>query len=217
MCPNGNADLTRSLIINSAIQIISQGGLSALTAGKLIDQAGISKGGLYHHFRTMQEVEVEVLERLLQNLTMEVNGYPDPKTQEEFLESVEKMMFDYLLKNAENAKALFAFMSEAANNPKVKVLLRTLSDDLVLNWQRQLSILSPAVSTASLNNTAQIISTIHIGLMTRFFITEDQTSLKHYWSGCRGLLEGLLGVSGSTRYEQTSDKALLGLAVSNIN
>lgn len=217
MCPNGNADLTRSLIVNSAIQIISQGGLSALTAGRLIEQAGISKGGLYHHFRTMQEVEIEVLERLLHSLTMEVNGYPDPKTHEEFLESLEQMMFDYLLKNVENAKALFAFMSEAANNPKVKVLLRTLSDDLVLNWQRQLSALSPAVSAASLNNTAQIISTIHIGLMTRFFITEDQTSLKLYWRGCKGLLEGLLGITGQTQYEQTSDKVLPGLSVAHIN
>ncbi|MGB0203693.1 MAG: hypothetical protein ACPF9K_01445 [Neptuniibacter sp.] len=165
----------------------------------------------------MQEVEIEVLERLLHSLTMEVNGYPDPKTHEEFLESLEQMMFDYLLKNVENAKALFAFMSEAANNPKVKVLLRTLSDDLVLNWQRQLSALSPAVSAASLNNTAQIISTIHIGLMTRFFITEDQTSLKLYWRGCKGLLEGLLGITGQTQYEQTSDKVLPGLSVAHIN
>lgn len=217
MCPNGNADLTRSLIVNSAIQIISQGGLSALTAGRLIEQAGISKGGLYHHFRTMQEVEVEVLERLLQNLSMEVNGYPDPKTHIEFLELLEKMMFDNLLKDAENAKALFAFMSEAANNPKVKVLLRTLSDDLVLNWQRQLSILSPAVSTASLNNTAQIISTIHIGLMTRFFITEDQTSLKQYWRGCKGLLEGLLGIANTAQLEQSTDSALPNLFTANLN
>lgn len=215
MCPNGNADLTRSLIINSAIQIIGQDGLSALTAGRLIEQAGISKGGLYHHFRTMQEVEIEVLERLLQNLTMEVNGYPDPASHEEFLVSLEKMLFDYLIDNAENSRALFAFMSEAAYNPKVKVLLRNLSDDLLLNWQRQLAILSPAVSAASLNNTAQIISTVHIGLMTRFFITEDQTSLKLYWRGCKGMLEGLLGIVHG--YEKPAGKVVQELMTGTVS
>ena len=57
MCPNGNADLTRSLILKSATEIISTDGLSALTAGRLITQADISKGGLYHHFKTMWKMK----------------------------------------------------------------------------------------------------------------------------------------------------------------
>ncbi|MGH1462171.1 MAG: TetR/AcrR family transcriptional regulator [Neptuniibacter sp.] len=217
MCPNGNADLTRSLIINSAVQIISQSGLSALTAGKLIDHAGISKGGLYHHFRTMQEVEIEVLERILQNLTLEVHSYPDPTTHAEFLDQIEQMLFDHLLQNSEYSRALFAFMSEAANNPKVKVLLRNLSDDFVLNWQRQLSALNPGASVASLHNTAQIISTIHIGLTSRFFLTEDQTCLKLYWRGCRGILSDLLGIAHVHSYDEQPENSVPKLVPANVN
>jgi AcrR family transcriptional regulator len=194
MCPNGNADLTRSLIINSAIQIISQDGLSALTAGRLIDQAGISKGGLYHHFRTMQEVEVEVLERLLQSITLSISAYPAPETAVEFLNLVEKEIFSHFVADNEYARALYAYISEAANNSTVKVLLRTLNDDLTLHRRQQLTAICPAFAPATLGNVVQIIATMQLGLMSRYFITDDITSLKSYWRGCRGVLADLLHI-----------------------
>lgn len=194
MCPNGNADLTRSLIINSAVQIISQDGLCALTAGRLINQAGISKGGLYHHFRTMQEVEIEVLERLLQNVTISINAYASPTTRLEFLDHIEREFFEHFVIDSEYSRALYAYISEVANNAKVKILLRSFSDELSLNRQKQLSAVSPALSPAALSNIVQIISTMQMGLMTRFFITDDLTSLKNYWRGCRGVLAELLSI-----------------------
>lgn len=194
MCPNGNADLTRSLIINSAIQIISQNGLSALTAGRLINQAGISKGGLYHHFRTMQEVEIEVLERLIQNVTISINAYASPTTPSEFMDLIERELFEHFVVDTTDSRALYAFVSEAANNGKVKVLLRRLSDELSFSRRKQLAAVSPALSPATSSNVVQIIATMQMGLMTRFFITDDITSLKNYWRGCRGVLAELLHI-----------------------
>lgn len=205
MCPNGNADLTRSLIINSAIQIISQNGLSALTAGRLIDQAGISKGGLYHHFRTMQEVEVEVLERIMQNISLSINAYPSPETPMEFLDLVEQELFSHFVTDSEYARALYAYMSEAANNAKIKVLLRTLTDDLTLHRRQQLTAACPAFAPATLCNVVQVIATMQMGLMARYFISDDITSLKNYWRGCRGALSELLHIENRYTPEEHVD------------
>ena len=195
MCPNGNADLTRSLILNSAIQIISKDGLSALTAGRLIEQADISKGGLYHHFRTMKEVEAEVLDRLLQNLSLQISAYSKPQSKADFLDLIEKELFECFIVGTDSSRALFAFLSEAVNNNTVQVMLRRMMDDISLQRLQQLMAVSTGVHHATLHNTVQIISTMQMGLMTRYFIAEDITSLKNYWRGCRGVLEELLGMT----------------------
>ncbi len=195
MCPNGNADLTRSLILNSAIQIISKDGLSALTAGRLIEQADISKGGLYHHFRTMKEVEAEVLERLLHNLSLQISSYSKPQSKADFLDLIEKELFECFIVGTDSSRALFAFLSEAVNNNTVQVMLRRMMDDISLQRLQQLMAVSTGVTHATLHNTVQIISTMQMGLMTRYFIAEDITSLKNYWKGCRGVLEELLGMT----------------------
>lgn len=194
MCPNGNADLTRSLILSAAIKIISKDGLDALTAGRLIGEAGISKGGLYHHFRTMAEVETEVLELLTQNLSLKISAYPTPKTKEEFLDIVERELFECFVNNNEPARALFSFISASANNKAIQILLRKLMDGISLQRLQQLQTVSSGVSYIAMSNTVQIISTLQMGLMTRFFIAEDITSLRNYWRGCRGMLEELLGL-----------------------
>lgn len=210
MCPNGNADLTRSLILSAAIKIISKDGLDALTAGRLIEEAGISKGGLYHHFRTMMDVETEVLELLTQNLTLKISAYPMPASKAEFLEIVEQELFECFIINSEPARALFGFISASANNKSVQVLLRRLMDEISLQRLQQLQAVSRGVPYATLHNTVQIISTLQMGLMTRFFIAEDVTSLRNYWRGCRGMLEDLLGLTGQ-EVAETSDNTPIQL------
>ncbi|WP_415881484.1 TetR/AcrR family transcriptional regulator [Neptuniibacter sp. QD72_48] len=194
MCPNGNADLTRSLILNAATRIISQDGLQALTAGRLIEEAGVSKGGLYHHFRTMTEVEIEVLQLLSSRMLLTLQGYKTPKTKEEFLDRIESELFDCLITHDETARALFGYVSSSTYNQQVQVLLRQLNDDISLQRLLILQKINGGVSTASLQNTVQMISTIQAGLMMRFYVSEDPVSVRNYWRPCRSSLQELLGI-----------------------
>lgn len=194
MCPNGNADLTRSLIVKSAINIISVDGLAALTAGRLIKQARISKGGLYHHFRTMNEVEEEVLEQLSTNLMLEINSYSRPSDLDEYVDLVEKQVFDLFATDSEASRALFGFVSATANRKQIKVTLRKLFDDISVTRFHLLQGLRPAVEPAKLQNVVQVIETFQMGLFCRFFIGEDLISLKNYWKNCRGAIEEQLGL-----------------------
>lgn len=194
MCPNGNADLTRSLIIKSAINIISADGLAALTAGRLIKEAGISKGGLYHHFRTMTDVEEDVLEQLSENILIQVNGYTRPQNLEAFVDLLEAQIFDLFASEAISSRALFGFVSVSSHRKEIKVQMRKLFADISLSRFQLLQMLRPAVEPTKLQNIVQVIETFQMGLFCRFFTGEDMTSLKNYWKNCRNVIESLLGL-----------------------
>ena len=52
---------TREKLIVSALQLISEGGPDAFSAGALIQRAGVSKGALYHHFESLDQVLLEAV------------------------------------------------------------------------------------------------------------------------------------------------------------
>jgi AcrR family transcriptional regulator len=65
-------DRTRARILDQAAALASEGGLGALTLGPLADRLGMSKSGLFAHFRSKEALQVEVLERAAQRFTEQV-------------------------------------------------------------------------------------------------------------------------------------------------
>lgn len=58
----GKGTLTRERIIGRAVELASTEGLNGLTLGKLADGIGMSKSGLFAHFRSKEELQRSVLE-----------------------------------------------------------------------------------------------------------------------------------------------------------
>lgn len=52
---------TRERIVDLAFKLSSRDGLGGLTLGKLASELGVSKSGLFAHFRSKDELELEVL------------------------------------------------------------------------------------------------------------------------------------------------------------
>jgi AcrR family transcriptional regulator len=52
---------TREKIMRQGLALMSQSGLSGVTLGVLADQVGMSKSGLFAHFRSKEDVQVELL------------------------------------------------------------------------------------------------------------------------------------------------------------
>lgn len=62
---------TREKLLVSALQLISEGGAERFSASALIQRAGMSKGALYHHFESLEQLLLEAVnyrldERLMQ-------------------------------------------------------------------------------------------------------------------------------------------------------
>jgi AcrR family transcriptional regulator len=56
-------DRTRSRILDEAVELASVQGLGGLTIGPLAERLGLSKSGLFAHFRSKEALQVETLDR----------------------------------------------------------------------------------------------------------------------------------------------------------
>jgi AcrR family transcriptional regulator len=72
---------TRARILDEAVELASVNGLGALTIGPLADRLGLSKSGLFAHFRSKEALQVETLDRVADRfratVTEPVRAVPD--------------------------------------------------------------------------------------------------------------------------------------------
>ena len=54
---------TKTAILDEAVNIASRTGFNALTIGQLADQTGMSKSGLFAHFKSKEALQLDTLER----------------------------------------------------------------------------------------------------------------------------------------------------------
>lgn len=64
--------LTKETILKSAFDFASQFGFEALSIGKLADSVGLSKSGLFGHFKSKEKLQCMVLDYAAQNYTRKV-------------------------------------------------------------------------------------------------------------------------------------------------
>jgi AcrR family transcriptional regulator len=63
MNESAKGDRTRSRILDEAVELASVGGLGTLTIGPLAERLGLSKSGLFAHFRSKEALQVGTLDR----------------------------------------------------------------------------------------------------------------------------------------------------------
>ncbi len=78
------AQVTRDKIVQAARELVIEHGYASVSTGQVMQRAGVSRGGLYHHFSGKQELMAAVIEAvevdLTQRLSAAVAGSPDPFT-----------------------------------------------------------------------------------------------------------------------------------------
>jgi len=74
-------DRTHARILDQAVELASVQGLGSLTIGPLAERLGLSKSGLFAHFRSKEALQVETLERAAElfraDVTEPVRAVPD--------------------------------------------------------------------------------------------------------------------------------------------
>jgi AcrR family transcriptional regulator len=57
----GKGEETKQAIVDEALELVSKVGLEKLTIGSLADATGMSKSGLFAHFRSKEQLQLQVL------------------------------------------------------------------------------------------------------------------------------------------------------------
>jgi AcrR family transcriptional regulator len=63
---------TRGRILDEAIAVASVDGITGLTLGRLADSVGMSKSGLFAHFRSKEELQLQVLDETVERFRARV-------------------------------------------------------------------------------------------------------------------------------------------------
>lgn len=69
-----NPTRVRQLILDKAIQLAGQQGIQGISIQSVASMAGITKGGVFHHFANKQILVKAMLEELIHQLDREVNA-----------------------------------------------------------------------------------------------------------------------------------------------
>lgn len=111
---------TRALLLNVSQNLFSRKGYEEVSVEEICRQAGVSKGGFYHHFSSKEELFLELLDRWISKLDEELlNIESQAKTVEEAI-SLMTDFAGYVMEQAEGSYGiLFEFWNKARNDEKI--------------------------------------------------------------------------------------------------
>ncbi|MFN8577713.1 MAG: TetR/AcrR family transcriptional regulator [Candidatus Sericytochromatia bacterium] len=121
---------TKEKIIYSAIQLLLEGGYESFTSKKLIEKAGISKGALYHYFKSLDEIPLEAIKRLKKS-----KMYLPPFKAKDYdkLDNFFYDYFEYTVNQASNPDVLcinLYYTQKSISNDEYRLHKNELTNDL---------------------------------------------------------------------------------------
>lgn len=124
---------TRNRLLEAALETMREHGYSGLTLEAVAKNAGVSKGGLLHHFRTKDTLVEAILRHLFREFEARVQSYYEEDTQEpgRFLRAYVRATFDDDPPPIELAAMLISALTESPS------LMQMLQDDFG-QWRHKL-------------------------------------------------------------------------------
>lgn len=170
---------TRQQIINSALTILSKEGHKSLTTARLVEVSGLSKGGIYHHFDSIDDIFLAVAEQITSELTMAF-GELDFKDINHF----HTVLIDFAFDDFEEQKVLYSsllyFLSNTFTEKKYKTIMQDWMYRSINEWamvyQKKFDI---KISKARLDEACRMTDMHFCGLMLHILLVEDLSSYKN--------------------------------------
>jgi len=109
---------TRSHILEASVKLFSVNGYNKASVDDICEQAGVSKGAFYHHFKTKQDVFLALLDGWLQTIDQAIeaaNDKPVPEIFEQIAAS-----FPYIFESAgDNLPMFLEFWLQASRDETI--------------------------------------------------------------------------------------------------
>ncbi|WP_051559796.1 TetR/AcrR family transcriptional regulator [Marinobacterium jannaschii] len=203
MISKGNAELTRLHILQAATDIIAEKGLAALTAGSLISRAGISKGGLYHHFRQMDEVVLAALDQLVDEYLAGLQTVSAQRPEVLFAQ-LETDLRELYLQRSQRIKALHGFLGAVMHVPAFRGPVTKVLRGLKERHRQQFKAAFPLAHTDTLNAATEMLETFILGSILQSYLEPDGDYMAQWPEFSKHLWWRLSEASGSVQVSAVS-------------
>jgi AcrR family transcriptional regulator len=109
---------TRAKIMEAAIKLFSTRGYNKASVDEICDEAGISKGAFYHHFKSKQALFLALLDGWLQFIDNAIESTKDKTVPETFMQMTQA--FPYIFETAdENLPMFLEFWLQASRDKNI--------------------------------------------------------------------------------------------------
>lgn len=109
---------TRAHILEAAVKQFSVNGYNKASVDSICEQAGVSKGAFYHHFKTKQDVFLALLDGWLQTFDQAIEASKDRPVPETFQLMTE--YFPYIFESAsDNLPMFLEFLQQASRDETI--------------------------------------------------------------------------------------------------
>ncbi|WP_372777516.1 TetR/AcrR family transcriptional regulator [Litorivivens sp.] len=120
-----NSDERRQKIIDAAITVLLDKGVAASRMNDFVEASGLSKGGVYHHFDSKEDLLIGVLEYFMQEFIVIIQLEEPPVSSayqqlEQLLHAHESMMLDL----GRYTQLFIDFLSQSPYLPRFQQMIR---------------------------------------------------------------------------------------------
>jgi len=120
-----NSDERRQKIIDAAITVLLEKGVAASRMNDFVEASGLSKGGVYHHFDSKEDLLIGVLNHFIESNLDQINLAIDP-TQSAYLQlqAILRNHEEIMLELGKYNQLFLDFLSQAHYLPRFRELVR---------------------------------------------------------------------------------------------
>ena len=172
------AESTKKALVDAAYKIIKESGFQEISANKIVEVSGLSKGSVFHHFPQIEDLYLHILDKTIEKYNEEL----EPgrfSSFERYISFTSDYLLDSLDEHPESTIALFYFFSRCQHNPEYQARLQKMMEDSFEVWSGKLA--SFFGHTLSKSEKDFLIRTMDIyfgGLSTHYLIFKDKKRYK---------------------------------------
>lgn len=172
---------TREKILNAAISIIAESGIQGLTGGKLALETGISKSNIFHHFKSINDIPLAVMEMIFEEILrpVDLSGFENLR---DYLTALGVSIFDIPIEHRKVYKAFFSFYYEGMFKEEYKNFLSAYAKKYMELISGQIKVLSAKSHPQDINDSiaALLLSSLD-GLGLHNLIHDDPAPYVKAW------------------------------------
>ncbi|MDR9795655.1 TetR/AcrR family transcriptional regulator [Aeribacillus pallidus] len=183
---------TRQLLLESAVEIFARFGFHGASVDKIAEHAGFSKGAVYAHFRSKEELFLAILEQQMQlhvdNILQVIDGQ---HSLSHFIETMDEYFLSVRQKNRTWSMLNMEFLLYAMREESVRRKWSDMITEAVQQISKAIEKLKSKEnndSALSADEIAWTILSLENGLTIFYYISEDRVPLHLYGKALQNLL-----------------------------
>ncbi|MEZ4863825.1 MAG: TetR/AcrR family transcriptional regulator [Caldilineaceae bacterium] len=168
------AEQTKQRILEAAYQIVREEGIHALSSPKIIEVAGISKGGFFHHFPQIEDLYLYMLDHFIQQFDADLapQKFNDFRA---FMRATTEYTMQLLEQSPEMITTLFYFFSQGHHKPAYQQQLKTLLEAAFARWAADIArYFAPALSATQQSHIVRLLDMYFYGLSFHYLVLGDK-------------------------------------------